>query len=42
MHQIDMPMAYHVWGAMLELYQRYTPMLIMLPSRKTDSVADIK
>jgi len=28
MDQIDMPMDYHAWDAMLEYYQRYTPKLI--------------
>jgi len=27
MTKIDMTMDYHVWGAMLECYQRYTPKL---------------
>jgi len=27
MNQSDMPMDYHVWDAMMERYQRYTPKL---------------
>jgi len=34
MHQTDMPMDYHVWGAILECYQKYTP--------KPTNIADLK
>jgi len=27
MNEIDMPIDYHAWGAMLECYQRYRPKL---------------
>jgi len=35
MHDIDVPIDYHVWGAMLEPYQRQMPKLssIMLSER---------
>jgi len=34
MHQIDMPMHYHVWGAMPTLDQRYMPKLINVAQQK--------
>jgi len=27
MHEVDIPVAYHIWGTILESYQRYTPKL---------------
>jgi len=34
MHQIDMPMDYHVWGAIPECYQRYKPKLTNIAELK--------
>ena len=36
MHQMDMPMGYHVWGIMLECYQR------MGYARKMTNIAELK
>jgi len=41
MHQMDMPMDYHMWGSMLECYQRYTPKLTNIAELKDCFVDDL-
>jgi len=42
MHQIDLPVDYHVWGAILERYKRYTPKLTNIAELKDCFVDDME
>jgi len=42
MHQLDMPMNYHVWDAILKRYQRFMPNLTNTDMLKDCFVDDMK
>jgi len=42
LHCTDIPMDYHVWGGMLECYQRYTPKPANIAKLKDYIVNDVE